>query len=191
MTQDEIYEMAHQAGVENEFNYDFRLSLEAFAKLVAAKALAKEKALQALHSENGRLGLYKDAYAQPQQAYLKGFDEGCKSMSAKNKTENIGCLGMPVNVLVTPPQPEQEPVAYYHPHKGFYFAKPTSVSAPTIVDFEPLALYITPPQRTWVGLTDEQIDAIGMKMFGKAGFGGNDDREFARLLEAKFKEKNT
>ena len=67
MTQDEIYEMAHQAGVENEFNYDFRLSLEAFAKLVAAKereAFAKEKTLQALHSENERLGLYKDAYAQ-------------------------------------------------------------------------------------------------------------------------------
>lgn len=37
MTQDEIYEMAHQAGVKNEFNYDFRLSIESFAKLVAAK----------------------------------------------------------------------------------------------------------------------------------------------------------
>ena len=37
MTQDEIIEMAHQAGVKNEFNYDFRLSIEAFAKLVAAK----------------------------------------------------------------------------------------------------------------------------------------------------------
>jgi len=29
------------------------------------EALAKEKALQALHDENERLGLYKDAYAQP------------------------------------------------------------------------------------------------------------------------------
>lgn len=38
MNNDEIYEMAHQAGVKNEFNYDFRLSIEAFAKLVAAKA---------------------------------------------------------------------------------------------------------------------------------------------------------
>jgi hypothetical protein len=41
-----------------------------FAKLVAAKereALAQEKTLQALHSENERLGLYKDAYAQPEQ----------------------------------------------------------------------------------------------------------------------------
>ena len=43
MTQDEIYDMAHQAGVENEFNYDFRLSIETFAKLVAAKATAVER----------------------------------------------------------------------------------------------------------------------------------------------------
>ena len=46
----------------------------------------------------------------------------------------------------TPPLPVQEPVAYYHPQKGFYFAKPTSVSAPTIVHVEPLALYAAPPQ---------------------------------------------
>lgn len=44
MTQDEIYEMAHQAGVKNEFNYDFRLSIEAFAKLVAAKATEEANA---------------------------------------------------------------------------------------------------------------------------------------------------
>jgi hypothetical protein len=37
MTQDEIYEMAYQAEVKNEFNYDFRLSIETFAKLVSAK----------------------------------------------------------------------------------------------------------------------------------------------------------
>lgn len=34
------------------------------------EALAQEKALQALHNENERLGLYKDAYAQPEQEAL-------------------------------------------------------------------------------------------------------------------------
>ena len=43
-------------------------------------------------------------------------------------------------------QSEQEPVAYYHPHKGFYWAKPTRISAPTAVDVKPLPLYTTPPQ---------------------------------------------
>ena len=34
-----------------------------------------------------------------------------------------------------------EPVAYYHPRNGFYWAKPTSIFAPTVVDVEPLPLY--------------------------------------------------
>jgi hypothetical protein len=76
---------------------------------------------------------------------------------------------------------EQEPVAWFHPHKGFYWAKPTSISAPTIADVEPLPLYTTPPQRTWVGLTNkeraecwETIPELAMKK-----------------VEAKLKEKNT
>ena len=44
---------------------------------------------------------------------------------------------------------EQGPVAYFHPHKGFYWAKPTSISAPTIADVEPLPLYThTPKENT-------------------------------------------
>ena len=38
-------------------------------------------------------------------------------------------------------QPKQEPVAYYHPRSGFYWAKPTSIFAPTSVDVEPMPLY--------------------------------------------------
>ena len=105
--------------------------------------MTQEKTLQALHSENERLGLYKDAYAQP----------------------------------------EQEPVAYYHPHKGFYFAKPTSVSAPIIVDFEPLALYTTRLQRTWVGLTDDEIFALSKGHIVRS--------TYAKAIEAKLKERNT
>ena len=38
-------------------------------------------------------------------------------------------------------QPKQEPVAYYHPRSGFYWAKPTSIFAPTAVDVPPMPLY--------------------------------------------------
>jgi len=38
-------------------------------------------------------------------------------------------------------QPEQEPVAYYHPRNGFYWAKPKSIFAPTAVDVPPMPLY--------------------------------------------------
>jgi hypothetical protein len=79
----------------------------------------------------------------------------------------------------------QEPVAYYHPHKGFYWAKPTSISAPTAVDVEPLPLYTRPPQRTWVGLTKEDKDLIEdlcEMMIGDAAFS---------TIDAILKGKNT
>ena len=47
-----------------------------------------------------------------------------------------------------------EPIAFYDPHKGFYWAKPTKIIAPVTVDVGPLPLYT---QRTWVGLTDEDF----------------------------------
>jgi len=48
-----------------------------------------------------------------------------------------------------------EPVAFFDPQeKGFYWAKPTKITAPTIVDVEPLALYT---QRTWEGFTEEEF----------------------------------
>lgn len=45
-------------------------------------------------------------------------------------------------------QPEQEPVAFYHPRNGFYWAKPTSIFAPTSVEVEPLPLYTAAERNT-------------------------------------------
>jgi hypothetical protein len=39
----------------------------------------------------------------------------------------------------------QEPVAFFYPSQGFYWAKPTRIIAPVTVDVKPLPLYITPP----------------------------------------------
>jgi len=87
----------------------------------------------------------------------------------------------------SPPQPEQEPVAYYLPHKGFYWAKPTSISAPTIADVEPLPLYTPPPQRTWVDVPDEEIKILWIQY--RAAL----PRYlcFAKALLARSKEENT
>ena len=59
-------------------------------------------------------------------------------------------------------QPAQESVAFYHPQYFFYRSKRTHISAPTVVDVEPLPLYAAPPaaQRPWQGLTDEEIRRI-------------------------------
>ena len=76
-----------------------------------------------------------------------------------------------------------DPVAFFDPQeKGFYWAKPTKITAPTIVDVEPLPLYTQP---TWVGLTQKERDDVWYSV----RFTGPD--ELAKAIEAKLKEKNT
>jgi hypothetical protein len=77
-----------------------------------------------------------------------------------------------------------DPIAFFDPQeKGFYWAKPTKITAPTIVDVEPLALYT---QRTWVGLTDDEQRNIAYSDINCWDWG-----ELMDAVEAKLKEKNT
>ena len=85
-------------------------------------------------------------------------------------------------------QPEQEPVAWWIP-KAEQFCLPSSDGTrPFAKAWEPL--YTTPPQRTWVGLTEEEIADCAEKMEASDP---TDSfwREFFRGIEAKLKEKNT
>ena len=79
-----------------------------------------------------------------------------------------------------------EPVAFFNPHKGFYWAKPTKFipPVPVTVDVEPLALYT---QRTWVGLTDEDIAEI----YNQKDWDIHTNWDYEKAIEAKLKEKNT
>ena len=52
-----------------------------------------------------------------------------------------------------------------------------------------LAQQVVPPQRTWVGLTDEEI--MGILDYGKYGHVPQYARNFVDAIEAKLKEKNT
>ena len=52
------------------------------------------------------------------------------------------------------------------------------------------ALYERPPQRTWVGLTDEEI-LVKCESVPDYDIGNHDLIKFARAIEAKLKEKNT
>ena len=82
-----------------------------------------------------------------------------------------------------------EPIAFFDPHKGFYWAKPTKITAPVTVDVEPLALYI---QRTWVGLTDEEIKAFDTWHDNREEeVGWVNPSEIVAYIEAKLKERNT
>lgn len=77
-------------------------------------------------------GIYSEALV----AFAKLVAEKALAEHAMQETQRLG------------QEIEQEPVAYYLPHKGFYWAKPTSISASTIADVEPLPLYTHPPKET-------------------------------------------
>ena len=88
-------------------------------------------------------------------------------------------------------QPEQEPVAFINvEQRKLEWAKYMSWDTPTVVNLPKIPLYTTPPQRTWVGLTDEEIADCAEKMEASDP---TDSfwREFFRGIEAKLKEKNT
>jgi hypothetical protein len=86
----------------------------------------------------------------------------------------------------TSAQPEQEPVGR--------FAKFTDGIWREVTDGSPgIPLYTSPPQRPWVGLTDEDIFCVLNEL--QAIYNGpptTDTRViFARAIEAKLRSKNT
>jgi hypothetical protein len=88
---------------------------------------------------------------------ITAIKQALANAALDRKAENARELGLDYE-----PAPVQEPVAFFHPNQGFYWARPTKITAPATVDVEPLPLYTTPPaaQRPWLDLTDEQIKAI-------------------------------
>ena len=157
MTQ-EIIEMAQECGLVGmrpHLDGIYIESLLAFAKLVADKALA-EHAMR----EVQRLGqeIEQEPVVCPECKAVVLYE--CVACSSNNY----------------PPQPEQEPVAYLCEnavgHRYFRWKKPSST-------YKPLPLYITPPQRTWVGLTGlDQKELMAMSA-----------RDAVFATEAKLKEK--
>ena len=89
-------------------------------------------------------------------------------------------------------QPEQEPVAWLvtGPYELVAFSNLDSAKAFCCglnkgfneEAYSIKMLYTTPPPRPWVGLTDEERDECDW---------GQGERDYARIIEAKLKEKNT
>ena len=90
-------------------------------------------------------------------------------------------------------QPEQEPVAWGvfegNLHDMFFTQSEAQEMAKlkgTHAEVRPL--YTTPPQRTWVGLTDEEMMQIYIDLKSVAGFYSVE--KYARDIEAKLRSKN-
>jgi hypothetical protein len=91
------------------------------------------------------------------------------------------------------PEREQEPVAFINvEQRKLEWAKYMSWDTPTVVNLPKIPLYTTPPQRTWVGLTDEDCDEVERWVEFKEEFSSRiPNLKLIRYIEAKLKEKNT
>ena len=91
-------------------------------------------------------------------------------------------------------QPGQEPVAYLSNKRqrlNIELKPQTFVEIPTATDWE-MPLYMKPPQRTWVGLSDEEIKAFDTWHDNREEeVGWCNPSEIVAYIEAKLKEKNT
>jgi hypothetical protein len=109
------------------------------------------------------------------------------------KRLEVSCLGLdavdPLRLLVNDVvaalrEPEQEPVVFYRCNgcgHAYEQVQPTSCDCMESGGFDRVEYYTTPPQRTWVGLTDEKIhnlDPLPHQMFDTQRI------EFARAIEA-------
>ena len=83
----------------------------------------------------------------------------------------------------------QEPVAWKLPDKNVVFWEDTK-EVDKYHGFKPtIPLYTTPPPRTWVGLTDDEVAQAMYR--ADAIFTGPMQFKFAKEIEAKLKEKNS
>jgi hypothetical protein len=166
MTQDEIYEMAHQAGVENEFNYDFRLSIETFAKLVAAKAIAE---LESQEPVGVMVSMDVSKGDEPEYRIFGRIYEVLRDGDGEDELTYLA-IEESRNFEATPPQPEPEP--WCMKMNG---CKTKCEDCPD-----------ESPQRTWVGLAAE--DRLTAKYMQDAPDGIEAVIDY---IEGKLKEKNT
>jgi hypothetical protein len=197
----EMYGNRHRATYLLDGAWDEEITLGDKAITAIKEALAQEKALQALHSENERLGLYKEAYAQSEQepvAWVK--EDVCEGQRINGRPRKIWweCeKGVGTAFYTHPPQrTEQEPVAWADIQKEAQQIVESKFLWKQFIDGTPLSndiacwmadfaqQYTTPPQRTWVGIPEQDLKQ-GDESFFVAW------REGACWAEAKLKEKNT
>ena len=159
MTEDEDYDALSQKQLAS-IKRDMRISLEDAAVRATHKVMAEFEVL-----------------TRPEQQ----AEPVCPNCKAAVLYECVACSSNNY-----PPQQQAEPVAFYDFNKGFYWAKPTKIVAPTVVDVPPIPLYTTAAQREWVGLTPEEV----LDMFDVNNVYGSKWIAFARTVEAALRSKN-
>ena len=189
MTQDDIIRFAIQCRLVTTGNRDglYMDALTEFAKLVAAKATAKER-----EAVEKALAQEPVAWRTPKLSNLHGkydyrdFNDPVIDISTGKPSLHNEPL------YLTPPQPEQEPVAYLVLFEGagklLEFKKVNYIHGAKV---EHIPLYTTPPQRRWVGLEGEEIRSLWEEAIKPNRSTMTMVTSFARAIESKMKELNT
>ena len=146
-----------------------------YAELVEDEALISPEEMNCA----SLMRLAAEALAQPEQERCVGCEACIDTACGRDECPK----GWPKAA-----QPEQEPVAHF----GSAYVNENGVHITTVLG--PVAipqdakLYTTPPQRTWVGLTKEDMDWLHANT---PCIEGNYGYRFIKFIEAKIKEKNT
>ena len=172
MTKDEALKLALEALEEDELD----MVDDGNGNMV----FRKEQALTAI----------KEALAQPEQEPVLWMMPDGKTADKWALQFYRGQKGKPL--YTTPPaltQPEQEPLAWIStgPASMIHW----TADKPAYGD-DWVPLYTTPPQRTWVGLSDEEIAEFDTWHDNREEeVGWCNPSEIVAYIEAKLKEKNT
>jgi hypothetical protein len=118
-------------------------------------------------------------------------------LTATDPENSVAELEVDTTPPAAQPAPEQEPVAWawrISPNADHW--QFSDEPHPEATRKRPLVFGDTTPpaaQRQWVGLTPEEVLAIGKELGLKCKLGGNPniDFDYAEAIEAKLKEKNT
>ena len=135
-----------------------------------------------IHQTNEAITAIKEALAQPERDYERGFIDGMQKQMQSSVDKAVNRMA----------QPEQEPVAYINieERKLEWAYKYMSWDTPTVINLPKIPLYTTPPQRTWVGLTEEELCEIVGVSTNDSDWNVYKVQEWLRKVEAKLKEKN-
>jgi hypothetical protein len=153
MKQDEIIEMAREAGLYQDINVSFHQALRNFYDLVAAKEQKKWQDQTAVEIHEAVLYTHQPQSFTYEQvkAHIRAASMSANDISVGSDTTEDG-----VSIVIR----RRDEILYAE-----FFA------------------YTTPPQRTWVELTDEEWLSLGCKSVEEVRIG--------LAIQAKLKELNT
>jgi hypothetical protein len=184
-------------------NYEetYRNFDEEYKKLYAAAQTAMTAAYFEDHPTDPEKVILRKPPLDQGADYERGFVDGMQyqmqssvdkavNRMAQTQEPKIGCVNHDCDKCKAQ---TQEPVAWLEPEWGEEICPEVGFEATTTSDHPRdlcwIPLYPHPPQRTWVGLTDEEIDVLHMEVKVRL-MGTFDTKDIYRVVEAKLKEKN-